>query len=423
MRILLGADTYAPDVNGASTFAQRLATGLAARHEVHVVAPARRLRSTTATTPVPGGGEVVEHRVRALPVVVGGTGLRFCPPAGLVRTLTRTLREVRPDVVHVQSHFLLGRALVTAANRLGVPVVATNHFMPENLTHHLPLGARGQQAVHGWAWADAAAVFTRADVVTAPTPFAAALAERAGIPGPVLPISCGMDLRRFAPDPTGRARSGFRARHGVPDRPTVGYVGRLAPEKNVAELVEALALLHRADPALDAQLLIVGDGALRPALARRAAELGIADRVVLTGFVPEEELPAAYLACDVFANAGTAELQSLVVLEAMASGLPVLGVDACALPHLVRDGENGYLFPHARPAALAARLSLLLREEDRRARMGARSAQIAAEHDEARTLAAFEELYALRGRTSATLPRVAPAAPALPASPGTPAGV
>ena len=399
MRILLGADTYAPDVNGASTFAQRLAAGLTGRHEVHVVAPARGARSTRETV----ASGVVEHRVRSLPVLVGGTGLRFCPPAGLVRAATRILRDVRPDVVHVQSHFLLGRALVTAANRLGVPVVATNHFMPENLTHHVPLGGRVQRALHEWAWNDAAGVFDRADVVTAPTPYAAALAERAGVPGPVLPISCGMDLRRFAPDPSGELRREFRLRHGVPDRPTVGYVGRLAPEKNVEELVEALALVHRLRPELDAQLLLVGDGARRAGLSRRAAELGVADRVVSTGFVPEADLAAAYLACDVFANAGTAELQSLVVLEAMASGLPVLGVDACALPHLVRDGENGFLFPHARPAALAARLALVLSDPDLAARMGARSLEIASEHDERRTLARFEELYALRRSTATPL--------------------
>ncbi|MEW1956379.1 glycosyltransferase [Kineococcus sp. NPDC059986] len=409
MRILLGADTYAPDVNGAAAFAGRLAAGLAARHDVHVVAPARGLRATTGRT----AAGVTEHRLPALPVVAGGTGLRFCPPVGLVRAATRVLLDVAPDVVHVQSHFLVGRALVTAANRLGIPVVATNHFMPENLTHHVPLGRGVERRLHAWAWADAAAVFTGADVVTAPTPYAAALAERAGVPGPVLPISCGMDLRRFAPDPSGTRRRDFRARYGIPDRPTVGYVGRLAPEKNVSELVEALALTRRVRPDVDAQLLLVGDGALRPALLRQAAALGVADRVVSTGFVPEEDLPAAYLACDVFANAGTAELQSLVVLEAMASGLPVFGVDACALPHLVRDGDNGFLFPHARPAVLAARLALVLGEvaddapDGLHRRMGRRSSEIAAGHDEQVTLARFEELYALRTPTGRAVPTLA----------------
>ena len=109
-----------------------------------------------------------------------------------------------------------------------------------------------------------------------------------------------------------------------------------------------------------------------------------------------------------FANAGTAELQSLVVLEAMATGLPVFGVDACALPHLVRDGDNGFLFPHGRPEALAARLALVLGDAELAARMGTRSLEIAAEHDERRTLARFEELYALRQPSRSAVPARVP---------------
>ncbi|WP_432500152.1 glycosyltransferase, partial [Kineococcus gynurae] len=350
LRVLIGADTYSPDVNGASRFTQRLADELAARHDVHVVVPARTLRNSTQQV-----GGVVEHRIRAVPVLAGGTGLRVCPPAGLTARCRDVLRAVAPDVVHVQSHFLLGRALVRAADQLGVPVVATNHFMPENLTHHVPLGRRVQARLHDWAWSDAAAVLRRAAVVTAPTPFAAELTGRAGVPGPVLPVSCGLDLDRFAPDPTGRRGAAFRRRFGIGPGPVLGFVGRLAPEKNVADVVRALAELHRRRPALDAHLLLVGDGALRPELGRLAADLGVAGAITFTGFVAEDDLPDAYRACDVFVNAGTAELQSLVVLEAMACGRPVLGVRAGALPHLVRDGENGYLFPPGDPAALAAR--------------------------------------------------------------------
>ncbi|WP_369052403.1 glycosyltransferase [Kineococcus terrestris] len=395
MKVLVVADTYSPDVNGASTFAQRFAAGLAARHEVHVLAPARRWRSGSAVVAVAPGRSLVEHRVRALPVVAGGTGLRFCPPAGLGRAVDAVLRRARPDVVHVQSHFLLGRAAIAAARRAGVRVVATNHFMPENLTHHVPLGAGVERRLHAWAWADAARVFSGADVVTAPTPFAARLAESSGVPGPVLPVSCGLDLSRFSPDADGARRRAFRTRYGVPDRPTFAYVGRLAPEKNVHELVDALALLHGARPELDAQLLLVGDGAERRALLARAARAGVADRVVTTGFVPEEDLPAAYAAADAFVNAGTAELQSLVVLEAMASGLPVLGVAAGALPHLVHEGRNGHLFPHGEPAVLAGRLGALLGPDAaaRAARMGRCSREAAAAHDLAATLVRFEELY------------------------------
>ncbi|MEV0730451.1 glycosyltransferase [Polymorphospora sp. NPDC050346] len=393
MKILIGADTYAPDVNGASYFAQRLATALAGRHEVHVVCPSTGYASRSTATE----SGIVEHRVRSLPVL-RRRGFRFCAPVRLVAAARRILTEVRPDVVHVQSHFPLCRALIEAAAGLGIPVVATNHFMPENLTHYVPVGDLGRRRLHEWAWRDLAGVYGRAAVVTAPTPYAAALAERAGVPGPVLPISCGMDLSRFG---TGHNSAGFRLRYGVPARPTIGYVGRLDKEKNIDVVVRALARVRRH---VDAQLMLVGTGAERGRLAALAADLGVADALVFTGFVADADLPAAYAATDVFVNAGTAELQSLVTLEAMACGVPVVGADASALPHLVRPGDNGLLFPPGDDAALADRLLAILADPARAAAMGRRSRTLAEEHDEARTIAAFEEIYARVGGQRSTVP-------------------
>src|SRR4029453_694426 len=176
MRILIGADTYAPDVNGASYFTQRLAAALAVTHQVHVAVPARPAESRTVFR-----DGIVEHRIRSLPVL-RRKGFRFCAPVGLVTTARQILAQVRPDVVHVQSHFFLCRALVAAANQLGIPVVATNHFMPENLSHYLPVRGAVLDRVQAWAWADAARVFAKASVVTAPPPYAAALAESSGLP-------------------------------------------------------------------------------------------------------------------------------------------------------------------------------------------------------------------------------------------------
>jgi glycosyltransferase involved in cell wall biosynthesis len=382
MRVLLGADTYAPDVNGASAFAQQLAAGLTARHEVHVAAPSRTSQHHTVDR-----GGVTEHRVRSLPIL-RRRGFRFCPPVGLTVAAGRILDDVRPDLVHVQSHFFLCRALVTAARERGVPVVATNHFMPENLSHYLPVGAPLRDRVQRRAWADAARVLAGADVVTAPTPYAAALVAAAGVPGPVRPISCGIDLSRFR---TRTAPEGFRSRYRVPARPTIAYVGRLDREKNLDVLVRALHPVRRR--VADAQLMLVGTGEQRRRLEALADRLGVADAVVFTGFVEDDDLPAAYAAADVFVNPGTAELQSLVTLEAMASGLPVLGADASALPHLVRDAHNGYLFPPGDAATLADRLATVLADHHRAALMGRRSRALAEQHDQDASVVAFEGIY------------------------------
>ncbi len=382
MKVMIGNDTYPPDVNGAAYFTKRLAVALADRgHEVSVLCPSRNLRNGVMTQ-----DGVVEYRMRSLPVPFH-TGFRFSPPPFLRRRVLEDVKRNRPDVVHVQGHFFIGRALIEAAKQLRVPVIATNHFMPDNLVFYLHLPEKLQNKLTEWAWRDFARVFDRADVVTAPTPFAANLAEEKGVHGPVLSVSCGMDLSRFNPINDGYA---FKTRYGVPERPTFTYVGRLDAEKHVDELLRALPLVRKS---ADAQLVVVGDGHERANLVSLARELGVEGHVTFTGLVSDEELPGAYAATDVFCNAGTAELQSIATMEAMATGKPVIAANARALPLLVHDGENGRIFEPGDVEGLTLRLAELLPDADKRAKMGRESLRIVTRHDIGITLDAFEQLY------------------------------
>ena len=384
MNVLIANDTYPPDVNGSAYFTRRLAEGLALRgHEVHVLAA-----STGRRTEVMTKNGVVEHRIRSVPVPLH-MGFRFSPPTFLYRRVLEEVKRIRPDVVHAQGHFFIGRAAIRAAKELGIPVVATNHFMPDNLTFYLRLPGRAEKAVMDLAWRDFARVFNQADIVTAPTSFAAELAEEKGVRGPVLPISNGMDLSRFSPLNDGDA---FKQRHGIPEQPTFTHVGRLDAEKRVDELIRALPLIRKS---VDAQFVVVGDGHERRRLIGLAEEEGVEGYVIFTGFIPDEELPGAYAATDVFCNAGIAELQSIVTMEAMATGKPVVAANASALPLLVRDGENGRLFEPGDVDALASHLTEILADEGKRIAMGRESLEIVARHGVGETLDAFEELYEL----------------------------
>jgi glycosyltransferase involved in cell wall biosynthesis len=237
VKVMMGNDTYPPDVNGAAYFTKRLAVALADRgHEVHVLCPSRNLWSGVMTR-----DGVVEYRTRSLPVPFH-SDFRFSPPPFLRRRVLEEVRRTQPDVVHAQGHLFIGRALIRAAKQLGVPVVATNHFMPDNLVFYLHLPERIEQKVTEWAWRDFSRVFDRADLVTAPTSFAAELAEVNGLSRPIFPVSCGMDLSRFSPTNDGYA---FKTRYGVPERPNFMYVGRLDVEKHVDELIRALPLVRK----------------------------------------------------------------------------------------------------------------------------------------------------------------------------------
>ncbi|MFI7445675.1 glycosyltransferase [Nonomuraea indica] len=376
-RILISTDTYPPDVNGAAYFTHRLATGLAERgNDVHVVCQSD---TGPATADVVDG--VVVHRLRSAPVLVHPT-MRVTVPA----RLDRLVAAVDPDVLHTQGHFVVGRAAIAAARRRGVPVVATNHFMPDNLFQfgHIPQRLRARAG--RLAWRDFARIFDRADRITTPTPLAAGLLREQGFGRDVEPVSCGIDLARFRPhaEPKQWARKMF----GLPDRPTVLFVGRLDEEKRLTELIRALPYVLNIT---DAQVALVGRGNQRPELERLARRIGVAERVSFLGFVPDEEMPQTFAAADVFAMPGVAELQSIATLEAMASGLPVVAADAMALPHLV-DG-NGYLFEPGDVMALARHLTAILTDEPLRARLGRASRELAMTHDHQHSLARFEQIY------------------------------
>jgi glycosyltransferase involved in cell wall biosynthesis len=380
MRIMLVSETYAPSVNGAAVFTRHLAVGLAGRgHEVAIVAPSPRgpagvdARETRVTV----------HRVRSLATPY---------PRQRCALLTRhaagaLLAACRPDLLHIQNHFVLGRALARAATRLGIPVVGTHHFLPENLLVHAPglLRWRPLQRALRWVlWRQCVRVYAGLDAVTVPSATAADLVRAHGVRVALRVISNGVDTARFHPGgaPATDARG--------PRPPTLLYVGRLDLDKGVDTLLQAMPYVLHTHPA---RLVLCGRGVSEPALRRLAAGLGLGQAVRFRGFVSDDELPAVYRAATLFVMPSVHELQSIATLEALASGLPAVVADALALPELVQDEGNGFLVPPGDPVALADRIGRVLADIPRAARMGRASRTIATRHDLTRTLDAFEDLY------------------------------
>nr|WP_246464043.1 glycosyltransferase [Streptomonospora salina] len=383
MRVLITGDTYPPDVNGAAYFTHRLATGLAARgHDVHVACP-----SPTGLPGIEVHSGVTLHQLRSVSVLVHDT-MRTTVPAGIGGHLDRLIERLDPHVVHAQSHFTTSRAAIGRARSAGVPVVLTNHFMPDNLFGHAHIPERLHGAAGALAWRDMVRVAYRSDFVTTPTERAAVLLAEKGFGRAVEPVSCGIDLERFHPRPAERAAA--RERFGLPDRDTIAFVGRLDEEKRIDDLIRALP---RVLEGRDAQLALAGVGQREQELRGLAAELGVADRVHFLGFVPDADLPQVYVAADMFAIGSVAELQSIATLEAMSTGLPVVAADALALPHLVAHGRNGYLYRPGDVGTLAENLLAVLEPERARAEMGAASREAACRHDHRRSLDRFAEIY------------------------------
>jgi glycosyltransferase involved in cell wall biosynthesis len=380
--VLIGADTFLPHVNGAARFAERLAAGLVRRgHDVHVVAPSDGRCNTGVFTEVIEDEPMTMHRLpsyRFLP----HDWLTFVLPWRSKHYARRVLDDVKPDVVHIQSHIIIGRGLAREARKRGIPLVATNHVMAENILDFTTLPDFLDRIFVKLAWADAKRTFALTRAVTTPTRRAADFLESTIDIHGVIPVSCGIDRANYTADLEPR------------DANRILFVGRLTTEKGIDVVLRAVAQL---DPALNATFDIVGGGDQRRNLEQLAGQLGIADRVTFHGHASEEELRALYTRASLFAIASIAELQSIATMEAMASGLPIVAANAVALPHLVHDGENGYLFEPGNVNELTARLTdVFTAAPEERRRMQQASLDGVRVHDIGRTLDTFEALY--RGR-------------------------
>ena len=380
LTIVIGCDTFPPDINGAARFAERLAAGLASHgHDVHIVASAFDDSHGTFTE-IHDGQAMTVHRIKSYRIPQHKT-LRYVWPFTLKKKTDEILRRVNPDVVHIQSHLIMGRYLVQSAKQQGIRLLATNHIMPENLIKYSVIIPKFlEKTAMRLAWADAGRILKQADFITTPTRRAANLLEEAAGVSDVLAISCGIDASKFA-----------NATPTTNSTPRILFLGRLDYEKHIHNLLKAVAMLPKR---LNTQVEIVGDGGERKNLENLALELGIAKQVKFLGHITEEELPKAYERATLFAMPSIAELQSIATMEAMASGRPVVAANAMALPHLVHDGDNGYLFEPDDVQEFSEKLKLILTADQAELdRLSENSLYLIQSHDIERTLTIFEGLY------------------------------
>lgn len=360
MRILLATNQLA--TGGAEHFVVRLANELARRrHDVVVMASP--------------GGELADRL--ATGVALRPAPLAFRRPDGLLAA-TMAMRHVIAaegiEVVHANSY---NTAIAGRLARSGrpVPLVVSGHGGWDPWKKALVAG------IFAWA-ADrvvGCAATVTADLVAHGLPDAKARTIPNGIP--------------VAEDAPGgpAARAAARVALGLPaDVPVILAVGRLVELKGHAYLIEALARVRAAHAG--AVLAIAGDGPLRADLAARAAALGIQDHVRLLGNLAD--VRPAYQAADVFAHSSTIEGLPLVVIEAMAHGLPVVATRVGGVPEAVVEGRTGWLVPPRDADALAARLTALLADRPAAVAMGVLARRRVAEtYSLGRMVDAFEALY------------------------------
>lgn len=348
MRIGMMADVYKPHISGVTNYISLNKRYLeAAGHEVFVF--------TFGNEDYPDD-ETNIIRSPGLPLIDTGYYLSF-RHSRRAKTLLQTM-----DVVHVHHPFLSGRLALRYCRPLRIPIVFTNHTRYDLYAQtYLPI--LPEEISESFLQAYMPPFCEAVDLVISPSAGMAGILRRLGVTAHIEIVPNGVELRRFQPvcDDC-RAEFGFQ-----PDDLLLVYSGRLAPEKNLDLLLRAFFAV--AEAVEKVHLLLIGSGPEEERLRALAAQSNVAQRIHFTGLLPYDEVPKYLAMCDIFVTASVTEVHPLSVIEAMAAGLPVVGVHSVGVGDTVEDGVTGFL-AREDAAALAAKLTRLCLDPALRRRMG-----------------------------------------------------
>ena len=322
MHILMMTNAYLPLVGGLERSIESFTKEYRKRgHRVMIVAPEYENSPKE---------ELDEIRVPALQNFYGS---KFSVKLPLDGFFSEALNDFKPDIVHVHHPFLMGDTALRFAYEQKVPLIFTHHSLYEE-------NVGDSEAVKKFVTELATGFANCCDYVIAPSESVAEMIKARGVKTQIMAISTGLDLNQYK----GTAGN-FREESKIPkDAFVVGYVGRLAPEKNLPFLTRAVASFLKKEK--EAVFLVVGSGPSEAELLSYFKELNLEGRLHLVGEMKGKKLIEAFQAINVFAFSSQSETQGMVLSEAMAAGTPVVGVDAPGVRDIVRDKINGRLVPH-----------------------------------------------------------------------------
>ncbi|GGO61770.1 Glycosyltransferase involved in cell wall bisynthesis [Roseovarius pacificus] len=326
LKVVMFTNTYLPFIGGVAISVDRLRKGLEKLgHEVLVVAPAY-------------DQHVEETGVLRVPALIEAGGLiRVANP--LHPRTWQVVRQFGPDVIHLHHPFWLGSLGHRMARRLNVPAIFTYHTRLEQYGHTIPLpGVLFRNVIAHWLVRRFA---NSCDEIIVPTPVTRDYVRLIGVDRPVHVHPTGVEIERFLPQEPCQLAA-LRSRHNPDGRKILVTVSRLSKEKNLDFLIAAMReLKDRHAPPF--RLLVIGDGEERAHLTRTIRDKDLTSEVSLVGSVPEHDIPDYLGLSDLFVFASTSETQGMVILEAMAAGLPVVAVNASGVDAFVQNRRTGVL--------------------------------------------------------------------------------
>lgn len=326
LRIVMFTNTYLPSINGVAVSVNRLKAGLERQgHQVLLCAPSYDRQKP-------------EAGVLRIPILISvGTTFRLANP--FHRQTWRTVKDFRPDVIHLHHPFWLGSVGLRMARRFKVPAIFTYHTRLEQFAHAIPLpSALFRNVIAHWLVRRFA---IQCDEIIVPTPVTRDYIRLIGVDRPVHVHATGVEVERFQQSDPAKLTI-LTERYNPDGRMILVSVSRLSKEKNLDFLIAAMKELkvRRAPPF---RLLVIGDGDERAPLIRKIRDAGLTSEVRLVGSVPALNIPDYLKLAQLFVFTSVSETQGMVVLEAMAAGLPVVAINASGVDAFVQNHQTGIL--------------------------------------------------------------------------------
>ena len=383
MHIAIFTDTFFPNIDGVITSTLENTKALVARgHTVTIVAPEFQRQYQEFEHK---GVTVV--RVPSIPTYAHKEYQATWVTNRRVRTL---LRRTAVDVIHVQTPWTVGVIGRWCARTLDVPLVGTFHTFHADPEYLRNLGLkRLAQPVAKLVWALEVWFYNACDVVTCPSEITCQELRAQGCTADVRFVPNGIDTQRYVSESV----TTTRARYATPTEKLLLFVGRVAPEKSIHVLLEALTIVLDSVP--DTQLLIVGDGASRTELEALTTRLHLDAHVTFAGYMNNDTVIAdgLFAAADIFVSASKTESGPVTVMEAHAHGTPCIGVDARNTPFLIDTNINGYIVQPDDPRAFADAIIRVLTDEVLRQQLGTHAREKGVQYDIQHVADTWESLY------------------------------
>lgn len=404
MKIAIFTDTFLPKIDGIAISTKSFCERLTAKgHEFVIICPRYG----------PDDAELLDGHT---PIIrLKNFPLPSYPDVKVVypqkKKIRKALADFQPDLVHIQTPGLTGRYGIRAARKQGVPIVGTYHTLMTEMAEYATLyrllridkikkllfaGADSRKIIKKMNSAKKIKkkkftkkiikqltnqIYSKCETIITPTKIIGEDLKQQGIKKPIKVISNGINPDYFAEQGKTLYNPPYRILHS----------GRLSFEKNVHVVLKAYYKLLEKNP--DITLDLIGDGPALTPIQKEIQFLRLEKQIRTHGFIPHEELIASYDQYDLFITASTMETQGLVALEAMARGLPVVGVNAYALPELIHHGQNGYLAEPHDHEAMSHYISLILSNPQLYASFSQKALATARQHDVNRSVDQLEKLY------------------------------